>query len=144
MRIENSIDQFNDEIFGEYIHFYTRQQAIEDGTLTDVSTTAKEAGFKIPVAVTSAVWHDCIEWTEEDNEKKETYQDLEGRLWDVLYMLHVAIKSSASQANTILYQLYVVPRDGKSKHAKEITLKSMISGGDRSEPVITIMLANED
>ena len=34
----------------EVIHSYTRQQAIEDGVLVDVSSTpeAKEAGFKAP------------------------------------------------------------------------------------------------
>lgn len=35
------------EFFGEPIHFYTRAaEALEDGTLVDVSETAKEAGFR--------------------------------------------------------------------------------------------------
>jgi uncharacterized protein YunC (DUF1805 family) len=46
----------NDENpFGEVIHAYTRAQAIEDGTLVDVTETAKEAGIKYPTAVTEAL-----------------------------------------------------------------------------------------
>ncbi len=39
------------------IHMYTREQAIEDGQLIDVSETpeAKEAGFRIPVCLTAGV-----------------------------------------------------------------------------------------
>ncbi|MCF5089180.1 hypothetical protein GIW57_03195 [Stenotrophomonas sp. PA-6-5C] len=35
----------------DLIHSYTRAQAIEDGVLVDVSDVAKEAGFKLPVAI---------------------------------------------------------------------------------------------
>ena len=38
-------------LFGPVIYAYTRAQAIEDGVLADVTETAKEAGFKLPVAV---------------------------------------------------------------------------------------------
>jgi len=34
------------------IYSYTRAQAIEDGMFVDVTETAKEAGFKYPVAIT--------------------------------------------------------------------------------------------
>ncbi len=37
--------------FAPVISVYTRAQAIEDGVLVDVSETAREAGFRIPVAV---------------------------------------------------------------------------------------------
>ena len=39
---------------------YTRREAIEDGVLVDLTAWAKETGFKIPVACTSAVWHGWI------------------------------------------------------------------------------------
>ena len=42
----------NAAAFGPVLSVYTRAQAIEDGILVDVSETAREAGFKIPVAVT--------------------------------------------------------------------------------------------
>ena len=46
----------NATAFGPVIFAYTRAQAIEDGILVDVSETAREAGFRIPVAVTRTVW----------------------------------------------------------------------------------------
>lgn len=43
------------ELFGEPISIYTREQALEDGVLADV--TRQAAGiFKVPVALTSALW----------------------------------------------------------------------------------------
>ena len=41
--------------FDPVLSVYTRAQAIEDGFLVDVSETAREAGFRIPVAVTRSV-----------------------------------------------------------------------------------------
>jgi hypothetical protein len=37
-----------------------------------------------------------------------------------------------------------VPRNGKAEKAKLTQLKAIISAGDKGEPVITIMLPNED
>lgn len=45
------------EIFGEVIYSYTRAQALEDGELVDVTETAREAGFKLPFAVSRALWN---------------------------------------------------------------------------------------
>ena len=50
----------HDDLFGKPIYVYTRAQAIEDGELIDVSKTAKQTGFKLPVAVTRAVWETSI------------------------------------------------------------------------------------
>ena len=44
----------------EIIDSYTRKQAIADGVLIDVTETASEAGFRIPVALTRAVWADYV------------------------------------------------------------------------------------
>lgn len=40
-------------LFGESIHVYTRAQAITDEVLRDITTTAREAGFMVPTAITS-------------------------------------------------------------------------------------------
>lgn len=130
------------DLFGNVIYSYTRTQAIEDGELIDVSIMAKKTGFKVPVAVTRSVWNQYIEWTDEDTDK-QTIQDQSGRLWDVLWMLFVACKRSKEES-LLFYKLQVVPRDGRSKSAALIKLKSVIGGGDEGEPVITIMLPNED
>ena len=68
------------------IHAYTRAEALADGVLVDVTSAAREAGFKVPTAVTAAVFDECIEWTESDAEQSRTHQDQKGRLWDVVYL----------------------------------------------------------
>jgi hypothetical protein len=135
------IEKIN-SVFGNVIFTYTRAQAIEDGVLIDVTANASKAGFKIPVAVTDSIWNNLIEWTDADTDK-QTYQDSNGRLWDVLSMLHFAI-TKAPNAACIFYKLNVVPRDGKSNKAKLVQLKAVIGAGDNGEAVITIMLPNED
>lgn len=124
-------------IFGSPIFAYTRAQAIADGVLIDVTKVAEKTGFKIPVAVTDSVWRNYIEWSQEDS-NQQSYQDTNGRLWDVLFMLHVAITKN-KDTDLIFYKLHVIPRDGKTKTPKLIQLKSMVSAGDNGEPVITIM-----
>ena len=127
--------------FGETIYAYTRTQAIEDGELVDVSKMAKEAGFRVPVAVTRSVWGQYIEWTDNDTDK-QTIQDQPGRLWDVLWMLRFAYLSNKSEF--LIYTLHIVPRDGHSKKPVLVKLKAILGGGDEGEPVITIMLPHED
>lgn len=130
------------ELFGDVIYAYTRAQAIEDGELIDVTKTAKETGFTLPVAVTRAVWDQYIDWTPADDDK-QTVQQTSGRLWDVLWMLYLACRRCAGES-LLTYRLYVIPRDGHSKKPRQIELKAVISGGDEGEPVITVMLPNED
>jgi len=139
----SSNEQSTESLFGEVISTYTRAQAIEDGVLIDAGSMAEEVGFKYSVAITSAVWADCVVWTEDDNQK-QVYQDQSGRLWDVLYMAAHAVRASTSISNQILYQLYRVPRDGKTVKANMVTLKLIIGPGDQGEPVNTIMLPDED
>lgn len=73
----------------EYVSVYTRAQAIEDGDLVDVSSVASEAGFRYPVALTRAVWN----LIETILESRQGWQDVKGRLWDVLWMGRLAAPS---------------------------------------------------
>ena len=66
----------------EVISTYTRAQAIEDGVLVDVSKTAREVGLKWPVAITAGVWATINDIPP----KLQGIQDVEGRLWDVVWM----------------------------------------------------------
>ena len=123
----------------DVIHTYTRAQAIEDGVLVDVSETACEAGIKFPCAVTSGVWNRCV--TVPDGIKA---QDEAGRLWDVVWMLRAAIPQS-NEADTIRYQLYVRNTNREKLDRRDlVTLKAVCGPGDDAEPVITIMLPEED
>jgi hypothetical protein len=130
-------------LFGEVIYAYTRAQAIADGVLVDVSQTAREAGFRWPVAMTRTAWEDCVAWSEEDS-RRQVHQDESGRLWDVLWMAMNAIRLSSGGASQTLYQLYRVSRDGSCNEAQLVTLKLVAGPGDAGEPVITIMLPQED
>lgn len=136
-----------DDLFGPVISAYTRQQAIEDGILIDVSNIdniAREVGFRYPVALTSAVWEDCVAWDESDKERKSAGQDVIGRLYDVLYMASLAIRSkTATKDRDINYQIWRVPRYGESVKPEPVNLRMVIGPGDSGEPVITIMQPNE-
>lgn len=130
-------------IFGSVISCYSRARAIEDGVLIDVTPMAREAGFKWPVALTSTVWADCVAWSEHDSEK-QAYQDESGRLWDVLFMSFYAIRTATDSGDRLRFLLYRVPKDGHSTEAQEVTLTLIVGPGDQGEPVITILLPNED
>ena len=138
-----SNEQSAEAFFGEVISTYTRAQAIEDGVLIDAGSMAREAGFKWPVALTSTVWADCVAWTEDDS-KQQVHQDQSGRLWDVLYIASHAIRTSNDPGDRLLFQFYRVVRDGHSTEAVLVTLKLIIGPGDAGEPVITILLPNEN
>ncbi len=80
------------EMFGEVIHAYTREQAIEDGVLVDVTEWASaekgfHGGFTCPVVVTSALWN-AIEMIP----KSATGASVRGRAHDVLWMASLAVR----------------------------------------------------
>ncbi|MBY4726893.1 MULTISPECIES: DUF6573 family protein [Burkholderia] len=126
------------DVFGKTISSYTRAQAIADGVLVDVSAMAREAGFRVPVALTSAVWADCVAWTDADSGRGES-----GRLWDVLWMGALAAKR-AHGAQRIAFELNRVPRDGRITQPRPVVLNLHIGPGDNAEPTITILMPNED
>lgn len=135
-------DPLNYDPFGELIYSFSRAQAIEDGVLIDVTETAQEAGFRLPVALTSAAWHQTVEWTDADT-RRQAPQDESGRLWDVLWMAYLAARR-ASGGCRVQFNVLVVPRGGAARRPRLMTLTMNIGPGDDSEPVITIMLPNED
>ncbi|MDO5867065.1 MULTISPECIES: DUF6573 family protein [Paenarthrobacter] len=128
----------------EVISAYTRAQAIEDGALVDVSTTAQEAGFRWPVALTAAVQAEAVAWDGENGE----YQDERGRLWDVVFMAGIAVRRNrgrhAAETSRLPYAIYRVPNVPDATESTELQLVIAVSGGDDGEPVMTIMLPHED
>lgn len=135
--METATMETQDPVFGDVIYAYTRAQAIEDGTLVDVTETAREAGITIPVALTRAVWDAYVEVPR----GKEGLQDERGRLWDVVWMLRFGILRSGG-GREILYRLSVIC--GKPVRRRTVTLKAVCGPGDDAEPVITVMLPEED
>ena len=126
---QNSSANDLSELFGPVIFKYTRAQAIADGALVDVGETAKEAGFLYPVAVTAALWSAI-----ETIPRNHSYQDAQGRLWDVLWMASLAIRKSRGDSR-VAYEL-ILHREGTRK--KHVQLICDCGGGDAGEPVLTI------
>ena len=132
-------------LFGsEVVSGCSRAQAIEDGMLVDVSLIEK-TGFSYPVAVTRTVWERYIEWNPEDS-KRQTSQDVYGRLHDILQMLKIAIRSKNDSTDVIFFRVNVVLRNSisRAKRPRLVKLKAICGPGDNEEPVITIMLPDED
>ncbi len=126
-----------------YHYNYNRSQAIEDGVLVDVTDTAKAIGIKWHVAVTSAVWRDYIVWTDNDI-RRQGPQETADRLWHIIFILHRTMRKADRHEDVIFFELDILPRDGASYRVKLTRLKAVISAGDHFEPVITIMLPDED
>lgn len=128
----------------DLIHSYTRSQAIADGVLVQVpEKIAAEAGFRCHVALTAAAWADCVEWRKEDTEEKGIPQDLDGRLWDVLWMARCAAVANPD-TNQTQFAVYRIPREGEGVGATKARLVLHIGPGDEGEAVATIMQPGED
>lgn len=76
----------------DLIHVYTRENAPDDGVLVDVSDTAREAGINWPVAPTAVAFARYVEVP-----PGVMCQDEAGRLWDIVYMLSLALRAAARQ-----------------------------------------------
>jgi hypothetical protein len=129
-------------LFGEVIFAYTRADALEDGVLIDVSALAREAGFLLPTAVTASLWRDL------ENIPPDYGQDVQGRLWDVLYMGNIAINMAVNEGRgnspVIVYgMLMPFPEDGMGVETLYY-VKSVIEIGADGKPVMTFMKPNED
>ncbi len=138
-----SNERVHESPFGDVVFTYTRSQALADGVLVDAGALAREAGFVLPVALTAAAWDDCVAWTEHSC-RKQIHQDESGRLWDVLVMAVHAIRTHAGAGASQRFWLHRVPRNGRSVQTTPVQLKLVIGPGDAGEPVITILLPQED
>ena len=145
--VENGID----EVFGLVIFSYTRKQAIEDGVLVDVTETAREAGIKLPTALTQAVYEQYVVVPPE----MKGLQDESGRLWDILWMFSCAVRAGRVDGAEGRFDLIVVQPDKADWQANEkvfegdrerrlVTLKAVCGPNDDASPCITIMRPEED
>jgi len=121
----------------DIIYRYTRADALRDGVLVDISDVALEAGFAIPVAITRAAYDSYI--VPSDSLHSDG-QSTEGRLWDTLRVPWITAKRNGG--STIMFSVLFLMKSGAKP--EPIELKAMCHPGDNSEPVVTIMLPNED
>ena len=118
----------------EVISAYSRKEALTDGILIDVSQIAKEAGFKYPVAVTTGV-ESLISQAVANTKYCNDYN---GVLWDILWICSMNARKSNNRE--FMFQVIITGLGRKKYH----TFKAVCGPGDDLEPVITIMLENED
>jgi hypothetical protein len=137
---ERQSDQTADDFWGTPISVYTRQQAIEDGVLVDVSAWASSGpegmlgGFVVPVAITQALWA-VIDIDHNDNAERSRCQSLarqrgestRGRAHDVLWLLSVAAAGVRRPTDRLLYSV-LMTGEGKSGRLvrRQLTLEARI------------------
>jgi hypothetical protein len=103
----------------------------------DLTDTAREAGIRVPVAITAAAWGEAIRLT-----STATVQgcDLRGRTWDVLWLLRCAMLRHRD-GSRLTYTVGVV-----QDHPRPVpvALTAICGPGDDGAPVLTILLPGED
>jgi hypothetical protein len=123
----------------EVIFSYSRAQAIEDGVLVDwtkepLVSLCRQAGFRLPIAMTDGAWAACI-----GSEPFPQGQSVAGRAWDVLNVLRAAIR-----ANRDTDRVDFKVRVWNGVRFADVALWCLVGPGDTAEPVLTIMLEGED
>ena len=136
--MENANNSLFDD--ADLIHSYTRADALADGTLVELDPHAvREAGIRCSVAVSRAVFADCIALTPAAT---RAGQDIRGRTWDVLSMLALAMRSRHGRGtDQVTFLAYVSIKRVKPTPT---TFKALIGPGDEGEAVITIVYPSED
>lgn len=151
---QNEIEDMNDLQPGDVItdhplgpmpvvYCYTRQDALQDGTLHDVTFMAKGL-ISGPVAVTDAVWSMI-----QAIPKSRSWQDVPGRTHDVLWMAALGlarIKSVCVRIDgpgDVLYRLSL-DRVEAGRMKTRCTLRARIHGDDQGKRCVTISLPDED
>lgn len=128
------------EIFGEPIHTYTRRAAIEDGMLVDLTDPESDTAevcrqhYRYPIACTAAVF----EIMRRAVENPRYCNDYKGVLHDMLHMSKVYKRQLSPSA--VMFRV-IITGAGRSRN---YDFKLVVGPGDQGEPVITIMMPNED
>jgi len=137
----------------DIIDSYSRAEALEDGMLVDVSEHARSLGVIYPIAMTHAAYEKYVAWDDSDNAREHALQDSVGHLHDVLWMFRLGARRNNGPEfcfslrvvrrsyGTELVELSAARHDGVGELVK---LRAVCGPGDTAEPVITIMLPEED
>ena len=119
------------------IYSYTREQAIADGVLIDITEQAKATGFKLPTVVTENLYHHYIE---PPAGLSGEGQSVAGRLHDLLTLALFAAKRAVN-SDRVYFKVSFLMSPGRSETVQVI---AHIGPGDNAEPVLTIMLPEDD
>jgi len=122
----------------ELLSVYTRADALRDGVLVDLTDLARQAGFRIPLAVTEAVYRSYLD---PSPELANEGQSLAGRAWDLLQVLRFAA-AVYPDCSEIHFKVLFVLSPGCPP--EPVPLKALCHPGDDGSPVLTILLPQED
>lgn len=109
-----------------------RQDAIDDGDLIEITRMGRDLGIVFPLAVSARAAQSMVPFP---NIPQETVTE---NLWDTLHAFRARACTTTEEEfefQASLYQNGLVPT---------LTFKAAVSPGDEGEPVITIMLPDEN
>jgi hypothetical protein len=121
----------------EIISVYSRASAIADQVLYDITDAARASGFKIPVAATAAVYA-YLDPSPELLAAGHSLAERTRLLLDVLYFA-AAVYPDREEVH---FKLLLVLAPGSPP--EPVPLKALCHPGDFGEPVLTVLLPNED
>lgn len=129
------------EIFGDPISVYSRADALRDGVLIEADPElCREAGILWPVAISDHLWG----YIEPDNLAEMPGQSVSGRSWDLLWMFATSAKMSRGESR-IKFRVSFQMKTGRTRPRVEtIPIIAVCGPGDDGEPVITLMLPEDD
>lgn len=114
----------------DMIYAYSREDALNDGVLIDITAVASKVGFHAHTAMTHGVSTDVIDG--HHGEWATPAMRIE-RIRQMLQDASEAIRCSGNRNASVAYfETY------------QVSCKVMLGPGDSGEPVFTLLLANED
>jgi len=140
--------------FGPIIYAFTRKQAIEEGIQVRCpDDLRKEAGFTVPLFFTRRAWDKYVEVPK----GMEGFQDLTGRLWDILTMLKYYARKHRTEESFDFRFMCRIPNAGnwekhermtdpKDKTIRQVSLTAQAGPVDPDDMsmCITISIPGED
>ena len=130
-----------DDTFGEPIYSYSRAQAIADGVLVDVTGTARQVGFRYPVAITAALYERLLPSQHEiGQEFARPEEGRDARLWKLLWLVVLHIRFMERDTDRIQFQVTLQEIEPKTGALQEVDLRlwAVCGPGDQGEPVVTV------
>jgi hypothetical protein len=121
-------------------------EAINEGWFVLVfSGTAHQAGFAVPILITSDAWNDCVAWSPDSDlqeRKGHTGQNEAGRLWHLL----TTVKHATDRADlaSVHVELLRIPERGPETEPRRTTLHACLCADANGRSVLMLCRPYED
>lgn len=119
----------------DYISVYTREDAIADGVLIDITEQAKTMGFRFHTAITCNAWNSFIARSSDFGLSSER----------MLSRLLGCLKHDISRLkNKSAIEVFPVPCEIRRGVFEILKVKVIVAPGDNEEPCMTLLTEFED